>query len=49
LIGKVTQDYVEYSAKEEIGHGGFGRIYKLNDQLAVKEEHKVIVKLFAGV
>ena len=34
-------DYTDYQQKPVIGHGGFGKVYQLNKDLAVKEEYKV--------
>lgn len=43
MIGKICEEYTTYSHKDEnvIGDGGFGKVYKLNDNYAVKEESKV--------
>ena len=38
MVGKITN---KYKLEEDIGHGGFGVVYKLSDKLVVKEEFKV--------
>ena len=43
MVGKVCQDYTNGAyKKDKIGQGGFGKVYKLNEKLAVKEEYKVL-------
>ena len=44
IIGEVCKDYLTYKDKVVIGHGGFGKVYKLNAEHAVKEEYKVYRK-----
>ena len=39
-IGTISKEFADYSEKEEIGSGGFGKVYKCGE-VAVKEEHKV--------
>ena len=42
MVGKVSLDYSDYQQeKYVIGHGGFGKVYQLNKDQAVKEENKV--------
>ena len=41
MIGKICTDYADYQEKEVIGHGGFGKVYQINEGCAVKEEYKV--------
>lgn len=45
MIGKVCEEYTTYNRDNEnvIGDGGFGKVYKLNDKHAVKEESKVMI------
>jgi len=42
-IGKINNDYTSYNQLEEIGHGGFGRVYKMDRKYAIKEELKVFI------
>lgn len=41
MIGKISMDYANYQQKTVIGYGGFGKVYQINEQYAVKEEYKV--------
>ena len=42
MVGKVSLDYNDYQQeKYVIGRGGFGIVYQLNKDQAVKEETKV--------
>ena len=43
MIGKICEEYTTYTKKGVIGKGGFGKVYKLNDRYAVKEERKVFI------
>lgn len=40
-MGTVIKAYHGYRNVNLIGSGGFGRVYKYTDQVAVKEEFKV--------
>jgi len=41
-VGKVFEEYKTYTEKDIVGHGGFGKVYKITSELVVKEEFKVI-------
>ena len=41
MIGEICMDYTDYQQKDVIGHGGFGKVYKIDEGRAVKEEYKV--------
>lgn len=41
MIGKICEEFTTYNQKDVIGDGGFGKVYKLNDKFAIKEESKV--------
>ena len=41
MVGKICMDYADYQQKPVIRYGGFGKVYRLNKDLAVKEEYKV--------
>ena len=40
MIGRKTDKYKSLQAPP-IGHGGFGKVYRISDKLVVKEEHTV--------
>lgn len=42
MVGKICEDYADYQQKPVIGYGGFGKVYRLNKDRAVKEEYKVV-------
>ena len=44
-IGKIRNNYTSYKQLEEIGHGGLGRVYKLDREYAIKEELKVVIRM----
>ncbi|XP_065897018.1 uncharacterized protein [Dysidea avara] len=49
-VGKVSPNYLKYKQeRNEIGHGGFGRVYKFTTDLAIKEEYKRPLFLNAAV
>ena len=39
-IGAISNKYVDYDKEEEIGSGGFGKVYRCGE-IAIKEEHRV--------
>lgn len=40
-VGTVIETYAGYRNKKLIGSGGFGKVYKFTDEVAVKEEFEV--------
>ena len=41
MAGGICMNYTNYQQKHVIGYGGFGKVYQLNKDYAVKEEYKV--------
>ena len=41
MVGTITDIHQKLDVGNVIGHGGFGKVYKLSDKLVVKEEHTV--------
>ena len=41
MAGGICMNYTNYQQKPVIGYGGFGKVYQLNKDYAVKEEYKV--------
>ena len=44
-IGTISKEFINYDKGEEIGSGGFGKVYKCGE-VAIKEEHKVRMYCF---
>ena len=46
MVGKICPKYIDYQQKTVIGKGAFGKVYKLNENFAVKEEYKVAINTY---